>query len=266
MVSPRARAIARATAIAAVLLVVLSALTVLPREAEGRPTSPRAQRRGTAALVGKTVLLAPATRADGRGAELPACPPEHPFVTPWDGKLSLRSAYRGPKPQTFQHCPHWSGFGPVRGGRGHGGIDIAQTTGTAVRSAASGQLVYARDPGGYGLFARVHFTRPRRARDASCSVPEEYEIVYAHLQEEHTRGLPAPRAVKAGEVIGHVGCTGNAHGMCSPSPESHLHVTVQHASGSRAKIDPASFLGWPVATPGQDDKPAEWAMCGKSTP
>ena len=164
MVSPRARAIARAATIALVLPIV-SAVTAVPREAEGRPTSPRAQRRGTAALVGRTGLLAPAPRSDVRSADLPACPPEHPFVTPFDGRLALRSAYRGARPQSFQHCPQWSGFGPVRGGRGHGGIDIAQSTGTAVRSAVSGQLVYARDPGGYGLFARVHFTRPRRARD-----------------------------------------------------------------------------------------------------
>ena len=183
------------------------------------------------------------------------------FQAPVDGKLALRSAYRRSTPHTYMACPSWSAFGKVRGGhRFHGGIDIAAPTGTPIRAAVDGALSYAHDPGGFGLFARVRFAHPKRGRDGACSGSTEIEIVYAHLIEEKGRRAGPERAVRAGEVIGHVGCTGNAKGMCSPSPESHVHVTVQRTDGSRTRFDPMAFLGWSVSTPTDQ---GDMAACGK---
>ena len=155
------------------------------------------------------------------------------FHPPFDGHLARRAAYRGARPKAFMYCPSWSGFGTVRGGhRFHGGVDVAAPTGTAVRAATSGTLTYAHDPGGYGLFARVRFAHPKRSQ-GTCEGTMDVEILYAHLAEGSQKGAKTPRQVRAGDVIGHVGCTGNARGMCSPSPESHLHVTVQRADGDR---------------------------------
>lgn len=189
------------------------------------------------------------------------------FRAPFDGSLALRSAYRSARPHSYMFCPTWSSFGPVRGGhRFHGGIDVSAPTGTPVRAATDGTLTYARDPGGYGLFARVRFPHPKRGRDGTCSGSGEVEIIYAHLQEDSGKVSAPARHVRAGEIVGKVGCTGNAKGMCSPSPESHLHVTVQRTDGARARIDPPAFLGWHVRTPEDGDKAAEWAACGGGAP
>ena len=185
------------------------------------------------------------------------------ILPPFDGHLALRGAYRGGRPGAFQFCPHWSGFGPVRGGRTHGGVDIAAPTGTAVHAGVEGSLSYGRDPGGYGLFARVRFGHPRRSRDGGCGAAEEVEILYAHLQDINPRLVFGERPVRVGEIIGHVGCTGNARGMCSPSPESHLHVTVQHTGGARLRAEPVGYLGWRVAIPGAAERPVEWSACGR---
>lgn len=92
------------------------------------------------------------------------------------------------------------------------------------------------------------------------------EIIYAHLQEDSGKVSAPARHVRAGEIIGKVGCTGNTKGMCSPSPESHLHVTVQRTDGARARINPPAFLGWHVRTPEDGDKAADWAACGGGAP
>jgi murein DD-endopeptidase MepM/ murein hydrolase activator NlpD len=181
------------------------------------------------------------------------------FHTPFDGRLALRGAYRGGKPHAFMFCPSWSSFGTVRAGhRFHGGIDVSAPSGTAVRAAGPGTLSYAHDPGGYGLFARLRFAHPKKQKDGTCGGSGEVEIIYAHLAEGSQKGTTGSRQVRAGEVIGHVGCTGNAKGMCSPSPESHLHVTVQRVD-DRKKLDPIAFLGWNV---GESDRDVSFSACG----
>lgn len=206
---------------------------------------------------------APATfRVAAEHRERPAPPStscgKH-FLAPFAGPLQLRSAYRsGGGPVNF--CPTWSTFGPVRGGhRNHWGIDIASPTGTSIRAATDGIVTYAREANGYGLFARLRFSAPLRNKQGACGSHEDIEIIYAHLIDDGKTNT-ATRSVRAGEVIGRVGCTGNARGMCSPSPESHLHVTVQK-SGNHAKIDPGPFLGWNIHLP--SERPADWGTCGK---
>lgn len=183
------------------------------------------------------------------------------FHPPIDGKLALRGAYRGSKPKTFMFCPSWSGYGHVRG-RFHGGIDVAAPTGTPVRAGAEGTLMYGNNPGGFGKFARVRFQHPKRGRDGTCQGSTELEIIYAHLTDDSVKVGAPPRHVRAGEVIGKVGCTGNAKGMCSPSPESHVHVTVQRPD-ARVRIDPVAFLGWSVHKPEESEKSSDWSGCGE---
>lgn len=198
-------------------------------------------------------------RAQAPHANAPTACGKH-FLSPFEGGLSFRSAYRsggGP----VNYCPQWSTFGPVRGGhRNHWGVDISSPTGTSVRAGTDGVVSYAREPGGYGLYARLRFTASVRGKSGSCNVhPEEIEIIYAHLIDDGKTSTQT-RTVRAGEVIGRVGCTGNAKGMCSPSPESHLHVTVQKTK-NRAKLDPGTFLGWSIHTPAEH--PADWGVCGR---
>jgi murein DD-endopeptidase MepM/ murein hydrolase activator NlpD len=197
---------------------------------------------------------APAARGGG-----PAGCARTPFVPPFDGRLVFRTAYRRPASSEFRFCPSYSGFGPVRAGRFHGGVDIAATTGTPLRAAADGTLSYARDPDGYGLYARVAFTEPRRKAQEPCEGFEDLELVYGHLIDDDPDLDLSPRPVRAGEYIGRVGCSGNARGMCSPSPESHVHVTVRQAG--RGRLEPLKVLGWPVVVPSSEDRPSGWSGC-----
>ncbi|MCC6644783.1 MAG: peptidoglycan DD-metalloendopeptidase family protein [Polyangiaceae bacterium] len=181
------------------------------------------------------------------------------FHPPVDGKLALRGAYRTGRAKSYKFCPTWSGFGHVRG-RFHGGIDVSATTGTPVRAGTDGTLTYGNNPGGFGKYARLSFQHPKRGRDGTCHGSTELEIIYAHLLDESVKIGAPPRHVRAGEVVGRVGCTGNARGMCSPSPESHVHVTVQRPD-ARGRIDPLAFFGWQVHRPDEGDKASEWASC-----
>ncbi|HEU4534672.1 MAG TPA: M23 family metallopeptidase [Polyangiaceae bacterium] len=209
------------------------------------------------APLGATARARPAPAPPAaRGA--PAACGRTPFLTPFDGRLVLRSAYRAASSE-FRFCPRYSGFGPVRGGRFHGGVDLAATTGTPLRAAVDGALSYARDPEGYGLYARLTFVEPKRNVQGQCERGEELEIVYGHLIDDDPDLELAPRPVRAGEFVGRVGCSGNARGMCSPSPESHVHVTLKRAG--RARLEPLSVLGWNVAMPSDEDRPAGWHGC-----
>ena len=86
--------------------------------------------------------------------------------------------------------------------RAHKGVDYAARTGTPVKSAGDGEVVFRGRKGGYGQVMIVKHG-------------EHYETLYAHLSE-FKNGLESGDLVKQGEVIGYVGQTGLATGP-------HLH-------------------------------------------
>lgn len=171
-------------------------------------------------------------------------------------------AYKGVG-STYHHCPSWSRFGPVRPNRKwHKGLDIAAPTGTPVLATVDGDLSFARDPKGWGLYARLTFRPRHRSPDGTCREGEPMRFVYAHLVDDDA-GLVTgrDRRVRAGEVIGRVGCSGNAGGMCSPSPESHLHLTLRQATGERTKVDPLPVVSWSLIEPPADAFQPPLARC-----
>ncbi len=103
-----------------------------------------------------------------------------------------------------------------RWGRLHAGLDIAAPTGTLVRAAAAGQVVFAGWCSGYGLLVIVsHGTGIRTA--------------YAH---NSCLLIHAGQKVAAGEALSRVGATGHATGP-------HLHFEVQTKAGYS---DPLKYL------------------------
>jgi len=244
------------------IAAVFPALTPTPKASPRPAPKPQPQPQPPQPEAAKNVAVSHAMRADQplraearpQPAPGPAACGRH-FLSPFEGPLNFRAAYRSGG--VTQHCPHRSTFGPVRGGRNHWGVDISAPTGTSVRAATDGTVSYAREPGGYGLYARLKFSAQVRGKGGGCGSSDEYEIIYAHLIDDGKTSM-ATRSVRAGEMIGRVGCTGNAKGMCSPSPESHLHVTVQR-SANRDKVEPGQFLGWNIHTP--VDHPGDWASC-----
>jgi murein DD-endopeptidase MepM/ murein hydrolase activator NlpD len=107
-----------------------------------------------------------------------------------------------------------SGFG-WRWGRMHEGIDISAPTGTAVRAAASGTVIYAGSMGGYGTIIVLDHGNG-------------LATAYAHLSSIWIGG----GSVSQGQGIGAVGCTGSCTG-------SHLHFEVR-VNGSA--VDPMGYL------------------------
>ena len=96
-----------------------------------------------------------------------------------------------------------SPFGP-RGGRNHDGVDLAAPTGTAIRAVACGVITTRGVQGGYGNMICIKHT----SRFSTC---------YAHMSRY--AGLSSKR-VRAGQVIGYVGCTGHCTGP-------HLHFETR---------------------------------------
>jgi murein DD-endopeptidase MepM/ murein hydrolase activator NlpD len=86
--------------------------------------------------------------------------------------------------------------------RAHKGVDYAARTGTPVKSAGDGEVVFRGRKGGYGQVIIVKHG-------------EHYETLYAHLAN-FKKGLNLGDQVRQGEVIGYVGQTGLATGP-------HLH-------------------------------------------
>ena len=112
-------------------------------------------------------------------------------------------------------------FGAPRGrDRSHAGIDIFARRGTPVRSATAGVVVDVSDRGLGGR--QVWVIGPGRER-----------YYYAHL-EGWAEGLSRGQVVQAGDLLGHVGDSGNAKGT-----PPHLHWGIYGADGAR---DPLPLL------------------------
>ncbi len=102
--------------------------------------------------------------------------------------------------------------------RAHLGIDYAAPTGTPVRSAGNGKVIFVGTKGGYGKTIEV-------SHDGS------YKTLYAHLNG-FAKGIRGGQRVKQNQVIGYVGNTGMSTGP-------HLHFGLYR---SNVAINPASVV------------------------
>lgn len=119
-------------------------------------------------------------------------------------------------------------FGAPRGStRTHAGVDIFASRGTPVRSATAGIVITVDERGLGGK--QVWILGPGRERH-----------YYAHL-DGWAEGLHEGQSVLPGDLLGHVGTTGNARGT-----PPHLHYAIYGRQGAR---DPLPALR---AWPGQD--------------
>ena len=97
-----------------------------------------------------------------------------------------------------------SRFGRRSGGQ-HTGLDIANSTGTPIKAAAAGTVVYAAYRGSYGRLVIIQHTNSTQTYYAHCSK------LYVSVGQ----------TVSQGETIAAVGSTGNSTG-----PHLHLEVRV----------------------------------------
>ena len=145
--------------------------------------------------VGQVIVIPHATR------ELPV-----DVITPEQARAerpSARELPSGPSPFVWPvEGPISSDFGP-RGASHHDGIDIATASGTIVRAARAGRVLYADSLRGYGnLIILAH--------------DDGYATVYAHNRENRAR---AGDDVRQGEPIAVVGETGTTAG-----PNLHFEI------------------------------------------
>lgn len=106
----------------------------------------------------------------------------------------------------------------------HRGIDYAAPTGTPIRAAAAGRVLFMDVNGGYGKAVVVK-------HDST------YETLYAHMSR-YASNIRVGSFVEQGQIIGYVGQTGLATG---PHLHYEFHVNGQHR-------DPLKFK-FPGATP-----------------
>ena len=116
-----------------------------------------------------------------------------------------------------------SGFGLKPGGQRNDGVDIGAASGTVVKAAAAGDVVYAGNqvPGFGNLVLIKH--------------PGGWVTAYAHLSETTVK---IKDHVEQGDEVGEVGQTG---GVDTP----HLHFEIRYAPSQRDKakpIDPTLVL------------------------
>jgi murein DD-endopeptidase MepM/ murein hydrolase activator NlpD len=107
---------------------------------------------------------------------------------------------------------------PRSGGRTHKGTDILADEGTPVVAVDDGAVKFGTDPLGGNV--------------ATLNAPDRTRYYYAHLNGFEGKA----RAVKAGDVIGYVGMTGNA----AQTGINHLHFEV-HPDGGDA-VNPYPLL------------------------
>lgn len=108
-----------------------------------------------------------------------------------------------------------SGFG-MRWGRMHEGIDITASTGTPIRAAAAGTVIWSGWRGGYGNAVIIDHGRG-------------LSTVYAHASALIAR---QGQRVSQGEVVALVGSTGNSSG-----PHLHFEVRINGVA-----VDPLLYL------------------------
>jgi len=109
--------------------------------------------------------------------------------------------------------------------RAHRGTDYAAPTGTPIKAAGDGKVVFAGRKGGFGNCVIIqHGSR--------------YQTLYAHMSK-FNRSARVGRSIKQGQVIGYVGSTGLATG-----PHLHYEFRVDgvHRDSLRVKLPKADSI------------------------
>jgi murein DD-endopeptidase MepM/ murein hydrolase activator NlpD len=106
--------------------------------------------------------------------------------------------------------------------RPHQGVDIYAKPGTPVLSVEDGKVIDVDYDKDYGDLVKIEFERNGK----------KYYAFYAHLSE---KAVKVGDSVRAGQIIGRTGTSGNAKGL--PAEDAHLHFEVHTQPGYRPKLE-----------------------------
>ena len=101
----------------------------------------------------------------------------------------------------------------------HKGLDVGAPMGTPIQAVKDGKVVFAGDGGGYG----------------NLVVLQHGDGTFSKYAHQSKLNVQVGQDVKAGDVIGAVGSTGNSTGP-------HLHFEVRKGSPDGEVLDPVAFL------------------------
>jgi murein DD-endopeptidase MepM/ murein hydrolase activator NlpD len=109
--------------------------------------------------------------------------------------------------------------------RAHKGVDYAAATGTPIKSAGDGKVIFRGTKGGYG-------------RTVIIQHGSQYSTLYAHMHKYANRTQKGAR-VKQGQIIGYVGKSGLATG---PHLHYEFRVNGVHRNPLTVKLPDAQPL------------------------
>ncbi len=130
-------------------------------------------------------------------------------------KASVNGVYLEQKPITGVITSRFGERERIRS-HAHTGLDIAAPYGTKIKASASGTIVWAGYKGSYGNLIITN-----------CG--NGVEIYYGHCSKIYVK---KGQKVKAGEVIGQVGSTGNSTG-------NHLHFEIRV---NKIRVNPQNYI------------------------
>ena len=180
------------------------------------------------------------------------------------------------------YAPYWAGFGYVRNGSIHQGIDLFAIPGTNVYACLEGTIYSMSELRGYGktiileitsdtainilkkrkeiinyklLYPKIKHTVNYSIIDGEQECGANYNensnvfyIYYAHL-DEYATDLSVGSKVKAGDIIGTTGTTGIDETKTKhKGPHLHFEITTQVAKGLTGRINPSFFVQYDIPT------------------
>lgn len=161
----------------------------------------------------------PRTLSVGQDLVIPRAPTVEAQPKPAKARRSARKAEPIGRPGGVLDWPLrgvlYAKFG-TKGGDPHEGIDLAAPTGTPVKAAAAGTVIYAGEQEGYGLIAIVQHD-------------DGLITLYAHNRDLRVK---SGQKVRDGQVLATVGESGRTSGP-------HLHFEVRKAG---KPVDPLQYL------------------------
>ena len=112
----------------------------------------------------------------------------------------------------------------IGAGRSHEGVDLFAPIGTDLLAIADAVVLETGSDGGRGNYVSIY----------SPSLGDTYN--YLHMNEP--AAVAAGEKVTAGQLLGHLGCTGSCYG-------AHLHFEVRDGRDTYGQVmDPVPLLGY----------------------
>jgi murein DD-endopeptidase MepM/ murein hydrolase activator NlpD len=177
--------------------------------------APRSVGLAIALALAISMIFASAASAQSGGTPPPGGTTPPPPTTP---TTAAGPVFPIPGPHSYG-----DGFGASRGKRSHQGQDVFAACGSMIVSATNGKVIYRGRQSAAGNYVVIRWKWLKQ------------DYMYAHLQSPAAVGKK--QRVTAGQFIGAVGDTGNAHGC-------HLHFEIWQGKWYRggSAVDPLATL------------------------